>query len=128
MPTTGHEYISLNAGMSGCAEKHATSIASNIVPVCGFAARARIHASAERIASVVDSMAEGPGRGAVKPVSVQFGGSDERRVSLHPAVIEGEELGFMRRIEMLDSAWPWMGVIKGDGWVSLPFSIVVSTV
>lgn len=113
--------------MSGWAEKQATSIASNIWLVCLSAARARIHASAERIASVIDSIAEGPGRGAVKPVTVQFCGREARMVSRQPAVIEGEELGFMRRMEMFERGLPWMGALKGDGVVVLPFSIAIDT-
>jgi hypothetical protein len=63
MPMTGHEKISRSAGMSGCAEKQATSIASiSFIQVeKSREQRARMHASEDKIALVADSIAEGEG-------------------------------------------------------------------
>lgn len=88
--------------MSGCAEKQATSIAEKVAVAAALAgeARARMHASDERIASVADSIAEGEGCGAVKPVRVQFGGREGMSVLTQAEVMDGVELGLMRRIDI----------------------------
>lgn len=59
-----------------------------------------MHRSKDRIASVVDSIADGEGFGAVKPTTVQSCGREEVRVDRHAMVILGVELGLMSRIEM----------------------------
>jgi hypothetical protein len=103
MPIMGHEKSSRRAGMSGCAEKQVTSIASTsfIRVEKSREQRARIHASEDKIASVADSIAEGEGCGAVKPVTVQSGGREDLTVETQAAVIVGVEFGFIRRMEML---------------------------
>lgn len=87
--------------MSGCAEKHATSMAA-YVSLVASCLRTRMHRSAERMASVADSMAEGDGCGAVKPTTVQSSGRDEVKVDKHAAVMLGVELGLTRRMVILD--------------------------
>jgi hypothetical protein len=103
MPIMGHEKSSRRAGMSGCAEKQATSIASTsfIREEKSREQRARIHASEDKIASVADSIAEGEGCGAVKPITVQSDGREDLTVETQAAVIVGVEFGFIRRMEML---------------------------
>jgi len=84
--------------MSGWALKQATRNASYLDAI---GTTARIAAAAERTPSRWPSIAEGPGYGEVKPVTVQYGGrvgSKERR---QPSVIEDVPLGFMRRILMI---------------------------
>jgi hypothetical protein len=103
MPMMGHEKSSRSAGMSGCAEKQATSIASTsfIRVEKSSEQRARIHASEDKTASVADSIAEGEGCGAVKPIMVQSEEREDLIVETQAAVIVGVEFGFIRRIEML---------------------------
>jgi hypothetical protein len=57
---------------------------------------ARAAAAAERTPSRWPSIAEGVGCGAVKPVTVQYGGSVVSNDRKHASVIEEVPLGFMR--------------------------------
>ena len=61
---------------------------------------ARRQAAAERTASAWDSMAVGAGGGAVKPVTVVFGGRVGAREARQAVVMLGVLFGFMRRMEM----------------------------
>jgi hypothetical protein len=103
IPMMGNVKSSRSAEMSGCAEKQATSAAStySIQVERSREQRARIHASEDKIASVADSIAEGEGCGAVKPITVQPDGREDLTVETQAAVIVGVEFGFTRRILML---------------------------
>ena len=102
--------------MSGWAEKQATSMASTFLAIEPFSAeaRARMHASEERMASVADSIADGAGCGAVKPYTKQVGGKEDLRVERQASVMLRVEFGLMSRMETFGCALPWMGAVKGD--------------
>jgi hypothetical protein len=109
--------------MSGCAEKHATSMASYF-SASGDCLRTRMQHSEDRMASVADSMADGEGLGAVKPATVQSCGREEARVEMHAAVMLGVELGLIRRIEMLGWGLPRRGSVKSDSEAAISSFIV----
>ncbi|KUI72185.1 hypothetical protein VM1G_08066 [Cytospora mali] len=103
MPTHGWGYSSRSMGIKGCAEKHATRKASKGWGWDGplsMGCRARTQSAAERTASARPSMADGAVLGAVKPCTVTWGGSVLAILRRQPSVMDGVELGLMRRIEM----------------------------
>ena len=96
MPITGPDTSSRSATMSGCAEKQATRKPSYCSAMGRRACRQR---AVERMASLVLSMAVGPVTGAVKPVTVTVGGMVGLRDERQARVMEGVELGLIRRME-----------------------------
>ena len=91
---TGVDISSRSAAMSGCAEKQATRKPSYCAAMGRRACRQR---AVERMASLLLSMAVGPVEGAVKPVTVTVGGRVGPREERQAWVMEGVELGLMRR-------------------------------
>ena len=59
-------------------------------------------------------MAEGPGRGGVKPVTVTDSGREGSREARQACVMDEVEFGLMRRIEMGGWGVPEMGGVNGE--------------
>lgn len=81
--------------MRGWALKQATRKASYLDAI---GTTPRIAAAAERTPSRWPSMAEGVGWGAVKPVTVQYGGRVDSRERRHASVMEEVPLGLIKRM------------------------------
>lgn len=83
---------------------------------------ALMQASVERIASDWDSIAVGPGCGAVKPWTVTFGGRVGAMAFRQPFVMYSVEFGLTKRILI---AWVVGGpeTVGSDGsfWISIVF-------
>jgi hypothetical protein len=95
IPITGPESSSLRALMRGWALKQATRKASYLEAI---RITARAAAAAENTPSRWPSIAEGVGCGAVKPVTVQYGGNVVSKDRRQASVIEDVPLGFIRRM------------------------------